>query len=148
MIKPILYFAGIFLFIALLAYGFGWLGEAGEVARDEFGPKAMLEKYEWFINQASAIEKMDQDIELFEKRVTGVDANYESYGEDKSKWAPHIQTTYNRERQQARDDLTAVVSQRNNLVRDYNAQSEKFNWAAFETELNKPRESFQEYASN
>lgn len=146
--KIIAWIIGIFFVTLILGMIFGWFGEAAEVAQDEFGPKAMLKKYEWFIDQASSIEKMDQDIQMFENRMSNVDSSYVAYGADKSKWAPHVQVTYNRERQQARDDLTAVASQRNNLVREYNAQSEKFNWRSFETRLDKPREKFQEYASN
>lgn len=139
------------LFIAFVFVGniVGWFGEAADVAHKESNPQAMLDKYEWFIGQASGIEKMDQDIRLFQNRAASVDSNYYAgYGTDRSKWPPHIQAEHNREKQQARDDLIAVVSQRNNLVRDYNSQSEKFNWAPFETRLDKPRKSFQEYASN
>ncbi|MBM3250818.1 MAG: hypothetical protein FJZ07_01075 [Candidatus Nealsonbacteria bacterium] len=131
--------------ISVVGYGLGWFGQAAQVAKEEFGPRAALDKYQWFIEQESAIKKMDQDIKMFEGRVTGVTEQYRGYGEDQSKWPPHIQVQYNRERQQAREDLIAVASQRNNLVKEYNAASEKFNWAPFRTRLDKPRESFQEY---
>ena len=101
-------------------------------------------KRETFLEQASAIEKMDQDIVLFEDRKKSVEEKYGKYG-DSTKWPPHISVQYNQEIEAANTDLLAVVSQRNNLVKEYNAASEKFNWAPFETELNKPREIFQEY---
>jgi hypothetical protein len=56
-----------------------------------------------------------------------------------------IQTQYNQAKQQARDDLIAVASQRNNLVREYNAASEKFNWKPFLTRPDKPKDRFDDY---
>lgn len=132
--------------ISGVGYLFGWFGEAAQVAKDEFGPKAALEKYGWFIDQANRIEKMDGDIALFEKRASGIDEQYAGYGKNMSAWPPHIQVQYNQAKQQSRDDLVAVSSQRNNLVREYNAASEKFNWAPFQTRPDKPKERFHEYA--
>lgn len=125
-------------------YIFGWFGEAAQVAQEEFGPKKALEKYEWFINRANDIEKMDQDVVLFDQRLTGVDAKYDGYGDNQADWPPHIQVQYNTEQQQARDDLLAIKSQRNGLVREYNASSEKFNWKLFQTSPDKPKERFHE----
>lgn len=133
------------IILSTIGYVLGWFGEAATVVQDEFGPKAALQKYEWFIEQANRIEKMDKDIVMFEGRVQGVDEQYKTYGEDRSKWPPHIQVQFNRERQQSREDLLAVASQRNNLVREYNAASEKFNWKLFQTRPDKPKERFHNY---
>ena len=48
----------------------------------------------------------------------------------------HLQ--YNHDRDQARDDLAAIVSQRNNLVRDYDAQAAKFNWEPYRSRDDRP----------
>jgi hypothetical protein len=134
--------------ISLIGWGLGWFSEAGKVAKEEFGPQAALEKYQWFISQANAIDKMNTDIGNFEKRVTAVEKQYVgSYGTDKTKWTPDVRVLYNRENQLARDDLLAVVTQRNNLVKEYNAQSQKFNWAPFRTRSDMPSEQLQEYKS-
>ncbi len=143
--KVILFVVAFSVVVGVIGYGFGWFGEAAVVAQQEFGPKAALEKYEWFIDQNARIKKMDQDIVMFEKRGSSVDEQYKSYGDDRSKWPPHIQVQFNRERQQAREDLIAVASQRNNLAREYNASSSKFNWAPFKTKPNPPKENFEEY---
>ena len=138
----------LFLIFALgaVAYGLGWIGSAGEVVKEEFGPEAALEKYEWFIDQANAIEKADADIALFEQRRADIEVQYTStYGADKTKWSPGIQVQYNHEAQTARDDLLAIVSNRNNLVKEYNAQSEKFNWAPFKGRDDYPPENFVDY---
>jgi hypothetical protein len=137
--------------IAVVALGgivtraLGWWGEAADVAQTEFGPKAMLKKYEWFVDQASRIDKMDADVALYTKRVVGVADQYVStFGADKTAWSPAVQMQYNSERTQARDDLMAIVSQRNNLVREYNAQSEKFNWSGFNTKADRPKPRYEE----
>mgnify|MGYP001599434068 FL=1 len=139
----------ILLLIAALgavAYGLGWIGSAAEVVKEEFGPQAALEKYEWFIDQAEAIEKADADITLFEQRRANIEAQYTStYGVDKTKWSSSVQVQYNREVQIARDDLLAIVSNRNNIVKDYNAQSQKFNWAPFKGRADYPPENFVGY---
>ena len=138
----------LFLIFALgaVAYGLGWIGSAGEVVKEEFGPEAALEKYEWFIDQANAIEKADADIALFEQRRADIEVQYTStYGADKTKWSPGIQVQYNHEAQTARDHLLAIVSNRNNLVKEYNAQSEKFNWAPFKGRDDYPPENFVDY---
>ncbi|HAT74055.1 MAG TPA: hypothetical protein DCS08_03550 [Candidatus Moranbacteria bacterium] len=135
------------LVVSAVGYFLSWFGEAAKVAQEEFGAKAALTKYEWFIDQANAIEKMDKDVGLFETRIKSVDDQYKGYGEDMAKWPPHIQMQYNGERQQARDDLIAVASQRNNLVKEYNSSSEKFNWKPFQTRPDKPKERFHEYVT-
>ncbi len=131
--------------ISATGYIFDWFGEAGQVAQKEFGAKAALEKYEWFIDQANRIDKMDKDVVLFEGRKKGVDTQYESYGSDKASWSPDVRFQYNRSKQQANDDLLAIVSQRNSLVAEYNAASEKFNWKPFQTRPDKPKERYFEY---
>lgn len=142
--------AGIVLFafvvvMAIVGTVFHWCGEGAQVARDEFGPKAMLAKYEWFKEQAAAIKKMDKDVALFESRVSSLDEQYKSYGSDHAKWPLDVRIQYNHAREMGRDDWTAVVSQRNNLVREYNAAGSKFNWKPFATDPNCPSSVFQEY---
>ncbi len=129
--------------ISTTGYFLGWFSEAGEVAQDEFGPKAALEKYEWFIDQSNMIEKMDQDVVLWQNKIDSTKSMYKSYGEMKN-WPLDVRVTYNKEISLEQDQLVAVKSQRNNLVREYNAASEKFNWAPFQTEPDKPDEVYYE----
>ncbi|NTW13903.1 MAG: hypothetical protein HGA31_02635 [Candidatus Moranbacteria bacterium] len=134
-----------FVVVSITGYFLSWFGEAGQVAQKEFGAKAALQKYEWFVDQANRIEKMDRDITLFDGRVKGVESQYESYGSDRASWSPDVRIQYNQAKQQAKDDLVAIASQRNGLVAEYNAASEKFNWKAFQTRPDKPKERFFEY---
>jgi hypothetical protein len=131
--------------IGVPGYFLGWFSEAGQVAQKEFGPTAALQKYEWFINQANAIKKADQDVKMFEQRAQAVDDHYATYGKDHAKWPPDVRLQYNHEKQQAREDLVAVASNRNTLVQEYNTQSEKFNWSPFQTRPDKPSEKFEDY---
>jgi len=136
------------LLFALGAVGYllGWFGSAAEVAKEEFGPEAALEKYEWFIDRANAITKADKDITLFENRRTDIEGQYDkTYGSDRSKWLPSEKAQYNQAVETARVDLLAIVSNRNNLVAEYNAQSEKFNWSPFQTRPDMPPKSFFNY---
>jgi hypothetical protein len=143
--KLFILFALISIVLSGTGYIFGWFGEAAKVAQDEFGPEKALAKYEWFINQSNSIEKMDQDIVLFKGRVDTVSKKYQGYGKKMILWPPHIQVQFNREKQQADEDLLAIVSQRNNLVKEYNAQSSKFNWAPFHTRPDVPNKQFHKY---
>ncbi len=131
--------------VGIVGYPLGWFSEAAKVTQQEFGPKAALDKYSWFIDQASRIKKMDADLKIFEGRIAGIEKQYEAYGADKSKWPPHVQGSYNQAAQQVRDDLAAMTSLRNSLARDYNAASEKFHWAPFQSKADKPEERFSEY---
>ncbi len=143
--RVVLPFIAVCVLIGAIGYGLGWFGEAADVAREQFGPRASLQKYEWFKDQSSRIDKMDQDIALFEQRRAGVKTQFVSaYGEDRAKWPPTAQMQYASDRKQATDDLLAILSQRNNLVREYNAQSEKFNWKTYNTS-DRPRSRYDEY---
>jgi hypothetical protein len=135
---------GVSIVVGLLGYAMGWFTETANVAKDEFGAKAALEKYEWFKDQYQRIEKTKADIATYEERVKSVDTQYSEYG-NKAKWPADIRIQYNHAKQIARDDLTAIVSNYNNLVKEYNAASSKFNWVPFKTESNKPKETMEEY---
>ena len=134
-----------FVVVGVVGWGLGWFSEAGQVAQEQFGARAALQKYEWFIEQANRIKKSDQDVKMFEQRVAAVDEQYASYGKSQAKWPPDVRVQYNHEKKQAREDLVAVASNRNGLVQEYNAQSEKFNWAPFQTKPDKPSMKFEEY---
>jgi len=123
-----------------------WVSDAVDVAKQEFNPAEALKKYEWFVGQANMIKKADTDIAIFEQRLVGIESQYVStYGADKTKWSQSVQVQYNHEVSTARTDLIAIVSNRNSIVKDYNTQSEKFNWAPFRNYADFPGERFVEY---
>lgn len=127
---------------------FGWSnGNVRKVAQTEVGPQAALKKYEWFVDQSNAIKQADANITTFQQRLNGVDKHYtDVYGNDKTKWPASAQIQYNHDWTIAHDDLTSIIVMRNTTVRDYNAQSEKFNWALFKSRADLPPQTYAELA--
>jgi hypothetical protein len=138
----VLLVVGFVALFGVVGYVMGWFGEAASVTQEQFGPRAALKKYEWFVDQANRIKKMDADVALFQERAANVDTAYAAYGA-KETWAPDVRMQYQSERKQAQDDLTAIVSQRNTLVNEYNAASEKFNWSPFNSKDDLPPPKFE-----
>jgi hypothetical protein len=54
----------------------GWFGETGQVAQEQFGARAVLEKYEWFKDASAQLDKKQADIGVYEKRFTDLKATY------------------------------------------------------------------------
>jgi hypothetical protein len=138
---------GVVALVMVTLFFLGIFGETGAVVDKEFGPQAAMEKYTWFVDQAAGIKKMDADIHLFEQKVGDIDKQYAAYGQDKTKWRPDITIQYNQAKETARSDLMAVVSQRNNLAKDFNAASQKFNWSLFNTRKDLPSQYIEQYTS-
>jgi hypothetical protein len=55
--------------------GCGWFGEGGRVARQEFGPAALLKKYELFKDQAAALDAKRADIAIYEAQLASAKAS-------------------------------------------------------------------------
>ncbi len=130
--------------ISVTGYTLGWFGEAASVAQKEFGADAALKKYEWFIEQSTMVAKMDQDVDIFRNKVNSVKKQYEAYGQPKD-WTPDVRLMFNQSLNTAQSDLIAVISQRNGLVREYNAASSKFNWTPFKTHIDTPQVIYKEF---
>ena len=106
---------------SIAATGMGFFTEAATVAKQEFGPQAMLKKYEWFKNAASEIRKKQADVSMYQAkidRMASVDGLDRTEREKLMIWE---------------QELLGVRASLNGLVAEYNAQSSKFNWSAFDT---------------
>lgn len=115
------------LFIVLVPlsavfYLLGWFGQAGQVAREEFGPRATLEKYEWFKNGAAQLDKKQADIGVYEGRMTAMNDTYKALTRDK--WPREDREQYN----VWSSEVAGVKASYNSLAAEYNAQMAKFNW--------------------
>lgn len=102
---------------------FGWFGEAAQVAKDEFGPRAMLTKYEWFKDASAQLDKKKADIGVYDSRVNDLFSDYE--GVKRKDWPRS-------DREQLsvwRSEVAGVRASFNGLAADYNAQMAKFNWS-------------------
>ena len=116
---------GIFLLAAVvggLGYAFGWFGEAAQVAQDEFGPKAMLKKYEWFKDAAAQLEKKQADIAVYDGRLKAMASGYT--GLARQNWPREDREQYN----VWTSEVAGVKASYNQLAAEYNAAMAKFNW--------------------
>lgn len=143
--KYVLIAIGVIAAVWVLGTVTGLFGEATKVAHDELGPQAAYDKYTWFIEQHERVRQMDTQIESFKLREAAVDQQYAAYGTNRAAWPPHISMQYNQAKQQARDDVVAMVAQRNGLARDYNAASQNFTWRPFKSKPDFPGERIDEY---
>jgi hypothetical protein len=115
---------GILALFGIIVLGslLGWFNEGAKVAQEEFGPRAMLQKYEWFKDAAAQLEKKQADIAVYDSRLTGMKEAYT--GVVKSAWPRD-------EREQFNiwvSELAGVKASYNSLAAEYNAQMAKFNW--------------------
>ena len=96
----------------------GWLGGAAQVAQKEFSASAMFKKYEWFKDASNQIEKRGKDIQIYKEKQTlmCVGPTDRLAREQCMMWS---------------QELAGIKSAHNSLVAEYNAQSSKFNWSAF-----------------
>lgn len=108
--------------ISITGYGLGWFQEAAEVSREEFGPRALLQKYEWFKDASAQLDKKQADIGVYESRLDALEAAYDGVG--RADWDRV-------DKQQSnlwRAELAGVIASYNGLAAEYNAEMSKFNW--------------------
>ncbi len=101
----------------------GYLGEAVKVAREEFGPRELLRKYEWFKDAAAQCEAKLATIERLKSQINTIS---ESYGLEVKRpdWSREDKQTIN----VWQTDLSAAMGSYNSLAGEYNAQMAKFNY--------------------
>lgn len=100
-----------------------WIGGAAAVAQEEFSPREMLTKYEWFKDASAQLDAKRATIERLRSQITSMEADYE--GENRRDWAREDRSTMN----VWKADLTGAIGSFNTLAADYNAQMAKFNFA-------------------
>lgn len=105
----------------VVGYGLGWFGEAAQVAQEEFGPRRLLEKYEWFKDAAAQLDAKHASIATYEASFR---ETKQTYGADALKWPRDVREDLS-VRSQAVAGLKASY---NTLAADYNSQMAKFNW--------------------
>ncbi|MFA5173068.1 MAG: hypothetical protein WC435_01530 [Candidatus Paceibacterota bacterium] len=121
-VKVILGLFSVAVLVFVLGYMFGWFGEAVMLAKEEFGPRAMLEKYEWFKDAAAQLEKKQADIAVYNGRLTAMNGTYKDLA--RQKWPREDREQYNI----WTSEVAGVKASFNALAADYNAQMAKFNW--------------------
>ena len=122
------------LIIAILAaaiggvgFVFGWFSEGARVVQEQFGPKAVLEKYEWFKNAAAQLDAFTATIEANKARITAIEGTYVDENNKaipRSKWARSDIEAYN----QVLTEIAGIKGAYNNLAGEYNAAMAKVNF--------------------
>lgn len=107
--------------LAIIGYVGGWFSVAAVVAKKEFGPSALLTKYEWFKDYSAALDAKRAQLASYDVLLADVS---KSYGFDRFKWPRDV-----------REDAALKASERiglrnkyNAMCGEYNAQMAKFNW--------------------
>jgi len=108
---------------SVVGHGLGWFGEAARVTQEQFGPRAMLVKYEWFKDAAAQLEKKRADITVYEGRMTSMNDDYKDL--PRQNWPREDREQYN----VWSSEVAGVKAGYNSLAADYNAQMAKFNYA-------------------
>ncbi|MBS3166753.1 hypothetical protein J4403_00915 [Candidatus Woesearchaeota archaeon] len=110
------------IIIGIIGYAISWFSETGKVAKEEFGARALLEKYEWFKNASATLDKQKADIQVYEKRISMMEEDYKNL--PRNKWSRE-------DREQCnvwKSEVAGIIAGYNGLVAEYNAQMAKFNW--------------------
>lgn len=108
--------------LSVVGYSFGWFDEAARVTQEEFGPRAILAKYEWFKDAAAQLEKKQADIMVYDGRMTAMNETYKDLA--RQKWPREDREQYN----VWSSEVAGVKASYNTLAAEYNAQMVKFNW--------------------
>lgn len=104
------------------SYFMGWFSEGAAVAKQEFGPRALLKKYEWFKDASAQLDKKKADIAVYDQRVSQIKKDYQHLSREK--WPRE-------DREQFylwQSEVAGVKSSFNDLASEYNSQMAKFNW--------------------
>lgn len=109
--------------LGVVGYGLGWFTETAQVAREQFGPRASLAKYEEFKNMAAQLDKKLADIKVYEGRMTAMDATYKDV--QRTRWPREDREQYNL----WSSEVAGVKASFNLLAAEYNANMAKFNYA-------------------
>lgn len=102
--------------------------EAVQVAHDELGPRALLNKYMLLKEMHAQLDKKKADIAVYDKRFANLK---ESYTDEKGKPIPRIKWA-REDRDQANmweAEYAGVVASYNDLAAQYNAKMAEANWA-------------------
>lgn len=113
----------VFVFVlGMLGRVFGFFNEAAQVAQEQFGPRALLQKYEWFKDAAANLDSMNANIRVYEQRRKALVETYKDT--PRAQWPRDDRQEWNL----IETEVAGVKAAYNNLAADYNAQMAKFNY--------------------
>ncbi len=108
--------------LSFSGYVFGWFSETAKVAQDQFGPQAMLTKYEWFKDASAQLDKKQADIGVYERRFQALRDSYSDA--PRAKWARDDREQLNI----WQSEVAGIKASYNQLASEYNSQMSKFNY--------------------
>jgi len=120
--------------------GTGLIGDATQVAHEEFGARPALEKYEWFKTAAKQLGAKRQDLNTYSTVLKSMENDYGSV--PKADWPRDVRQEYS----QRKSELAGLITAYNSLVAEYQTASAKFNWKYFEDKADRPPLSFENYS--
>ncbi len=109
-------------FGGVLSYSVGWFGEAGQVVREEFGPRAVLKKYEWFKDASAQLDAKVANIDAAQARIKSLHDTYA--GTPRTQWARADLEQYNL----WQNEVSGLKANFNGLAAEYNAAMSKENY--------------------
>ena len=115
------------LTFTLNLFSCSWVSEANQTAREEFGAKGSLKKYEWFKDCSNTIDEKLQTIKVYEQNIKLLEESYKEV--ERRNWDTIDKQQYN----QWRAEITGMKASYNKVVKEYNSQSSKFNWSFYNT---------------
>ncbi len=120
--KVFLFFVIVSVAVASVSYVLGWFGEAAKVTQEQFGPSALLQKYEWFKDASAGLDKKQADIGVYHTRLRSLEDAYA--GQPRSKWARDDREQYSI----WSSEEAGIKASYNQLAAEYDAQMSKFNY--------------------
>ena len=116
---------GLIVIIAgfFVSNGCWFVNESVQVAKEEFGPRALLEKYEMFKDMHSALDKQKANIEVYQVRITSMESDYA--GVPRKDWDRVDKQTMST----WQSEVAGVKANFNQMASEYNAAMAKFNYA-------------------
>jgi len=117
--------------MGLFSYACDITGEAKQVAREQFGPRAALRKYEWFKDTAYAIQALSANILNSKERLA-------TYKKDNTgpigTWPRDERESY----RLTQTEVNGLIDKVNTMIGEYNSQADKFTWEMFNAEKDMP----------
>lgn len=115
------------LMVASVALGIvgrmvGWFGQAAQVASEQFGPRELLRKYEWFKDAAAQLDSLNANVRVYEQRRKALTDTYKET--PRAQWPRDDRQEWNL----IESEVAGVKASYNTLAADYNAQMAKFNY--------------------
>ncbi len=118
MIACVLYFGS----IACVPGFFLGCDESVKVAQEEFGPRALLKKYEWLKETHAQLDKKRNDIKVYEGRMKTMDETYKSI--PRIQWPREDREQHNT----WSSEVAGTKASYNDLAAQYNAKMKEEHW--------------------